>query len=196
MKRLLYLFMLLALIISQACEGPEGEVGPQGDPGPTGATGPAGPAGTSATAKVFEFPWDFTAEDEYELGFEFADLELPFEVGESDVILVYMAYGTYQDLPIWAPLPQVFNSSLGQYKFNYAGNNLAMFIFIEGAANVLAGLTADQLTDHGFRVVIIPGSPAGGRVIRPNIDYKNYNEVAKYYNITEASVKKIQPTNK
>jgi hypothetical protein len=151
-----------------------------------------GPAGTSVTAKVFEFSWDFTAEDKYELGFEFADLETPIEVKESDVVLTYMAYGSYKDVPIWAPLPQNFNSSLGPYKFNSAYNNLAMFIFIEGADNVLAGLTPEQLTGHGFRVVVIPGSAVNGRVVKPNIDFKKYDEVAKYYNITEAKVKKVR----
>ncbi|KAA5544196.1 hypothetical protein [Adhaeribacter rhizoryzae] len=196
--RILHFLMILALGLGQACKGPEGDPGPKGDPGTPGApgaqgpAGPAGPAGTPGTAKVFEFAWDFTAADGYELGFEFGDLEEPIEVGETDVVLTYMAYGTYSDLPIWAPLPQNFSSNLGPYKFNYAFNDLAMFIFIEGAANVLAGLTPAQLNDHGFRVVIIPGSPVNGRVVKPNINLKDYNEVAKYYNITEAKVKKIK----
>jgi hypothetical protein len=196
MKRILHFILILVLALGQACEGPEGDPGPQGEKGDKGDTGaqgpagPAGPAGTSVTAKVFEFEWDFKAEDDFELGFEFAAVDL--EVGEADVVLAYMFYGSYKDVPIWAPLPQSFNSNLGPYKYNLAYNNLAMFIFLEGADNVLAGLSTDVLNGNAFRVVIIPGAPVNGRVVKPNIDYKNYNEVAKYYNITEANIKKVR----
>lgn len=45
---------------------------------------------------------------------------------------------------------------------------------------------------QSFRLVIVPGTIRNGRMASSNLDYKNYNEVAKYYNITEDKIKKIQ----
>ena len=185
--------MLLALIISQACEGPEGEVGPQGDPGPTGATGPAGPAGTSGQATVFEVGDTLTADNNYSIGIGFAANDI--EVSESDVVLVYLLAFTDEDaagniIPFWSPLPQTYYFNNNPVMYNYYFATLGVVMYLDAAEAVLPTLS-EAYTNAVFRVVIIPGTALNGRTTKPNIDYKNYSEVAKYYNITEASIKKV-----
>ena len=198
MKRLLHFILILALALGQACKGDEGDVGPQGEPGTPGAAGapgpagPAGPAGAAGTAKVFDFQGiDFTADDEYTVGIEYAANTMT--VGANDVVLVYeFAGAATNNTTYWKPLPQTYYYNNNPVVYNFAYSNVAVLIFIEAAEAVLPTLPAGFVTDQVFRVVVLPGSLRNGREMKPNIDYKNYEEVAKYYNITEASVKKRQ----
>lgn len=199
MKHLLHFILILALAFGQACKGPEGDPGPQGEPGTPGApgaagpAGPAGPAGASGTAKVFDFQGiNFTAANEYTVGIEYARNTMT--VGANDVVLVYEFAGSTQDnTTFWKPLPQTYYSNNNPVVYNFAYSNKAVLIFIDAAANVLPTLGAAFTNDQVFRVVIIPGSLRNGRSIKPDIDFNNYAEVAKYYNITEENVIKARP---
>lgn len=194
MKRLLHFILILALAIGQACEGPQGEVGPQGEPGTPGAAGPAGPAGPageSGKAKVFDFQGiNFTAANTYRVGIEYATNNMT--VGTNDVVMVYeFAGATNDNVTFWRPLPQTYYSNGKPVVYSYAYSNIAVLIDLDAEEAVLPTLGEEFTTNQVFRVVVIPGSLRNGRVIKPNINYNNYEEVARYYNITEASVKKI-----
>jgi hypothetical protein len=195
MKRLLHFILILALALGQACEGPEGpqgEPGPKGDPGTPGtpgAQGPAGPAGTPATADVYQIGgFNFAAPNFQDvIGFEENDIE----VVEDDVIMVYRLAGAFENQPLWAPLPQTLYHPQGPFLYSFVHSPELLAIGIAGGFD-LSVLPTTITTDQAFRIVIVPGTIRNGRKIMPTIDYKNYNEVAKYYQITEDKVKKIR----
>ena len=199
MKRLVYFFMMLALAFGQACEGPEG---PEGPPGPEGPTGPTGPAGPATTASVFEFGVNFEPDPDgdYSAFIPFdAFAEEGLSVQESDVVLLYMLRGAYEldngtPVLIWSPMPQTFLATQGSVIFNYVHTYLEVLIFIQSqfdlstlSTEALANLTQNQ----AFRMVVLPGELMNGRVAKLKIDLNNYEEVAKYYNLTEENVKQI-----
>ncbi|MGV3589186.1 MAG: hypothetical protein ACO1OF_19425 [Adhaeribacter sp.] len=196
--RILHFIMILALGLGQACEGPEGPEGPQGPagtPGTQGPAGPAGPAGASGKATVFDLGWDFTKENNYSLYGSFADIAeaLEFdnlEVGDNDAVLVYWYLGQEDDdSDAWMPLPQTLFVAKGTLQYNFYHTKTILNLFATASFDL--STTPEYTTDQGFRIVIIPGGPPGGRIVKPSIDYKKYSEVAKYYNINDAKIKKI-----
>ena len=197
--RILHFIMILALGLGQACEGPEGDPGPQGEKGDTGAqgpAGPAGPAGESGKATVFDLGWDFTEENDYSLYGTFADIATALEIdnleiGDNDAVLVYWYLGQEDDeSDVWMPLPQTLFLEKGTLQYNFYYTKTILNLFANASFDL--STTPEYATDQGFRIVIIPGGPAGGRIVKPSIDYKKYSEVAKYYNITEERIKKIK----
>lgn len=202
--------MMLGLFMNQACEGPEGPPGPAGPQGAAGAQGPAGPAGppgTPASSTVYDITgWDFTADNNYQLGLDFAANGLA--VSEADAILVYRLWGATNDQkPIWRMLPQLIyfappegstQKETLQYDFVYTPAGLA--IFMDGTTN-LATLGASWTTDQVFRVVVIPGEFGQRKdgtktkinLADYNVDYNNYEEVIKYFRLADKNVRRINP---
>lgn len=187
--------MILAITLGHAaCEGPEG---PQGEPGPTGAQGPAGPQGPqgeSGKAQVFEILVDFEAPN-YQFGFNIEDYNDAFEtdvvIGESDVVLAFMAIGAVQEKLLWGILPQTFNPTAGQVSYRFANTDEIMVLYMVASAATFTQLPEDYTVEQYFRLVVIPGEMMNGRTANPPTSFKSYEEVAKYYNLTEADVKKI-----
>lgn len=197
MKKLLHYAMIMALAIGVACEGPEGPPGPAGDPGTPGAPGPAGPqgpAGESARAgTLFDLPpVTLSAENGYEVGFAFADAEI--EVLETDIVMVYMPYGTFMEEPVWTPLPLTLYQDGNPLKFNFAFSHLGMFLFLEASEEVLAGLDPAATTDLFFRVVILPAEALGDPNARTgqarDLSSLTYEEVVSMYKINDKHVPK------
>jgi hypothetical protein len=206
MKRLLPIFMMLALFLSQACEGPEGPAGapgPAGPPGPAGTTGTQGAPGTPATSMIYEIGgWNFTAETNFELGIVFADYEMP--VTESDAILVYRLWNVVEQTPVWRILPQVIylpaqdTTQKVTLQYDFVHSPEALAIFMDGTADLNTlpeGLTTEQV----FRIVVIPGQIAERRdgtkkkmnLSDYNVDYNNYEEVIKFFRLSDKNVRKI-----
>jgi hypothetical protein len=215
MKKLLPIFMLLALFFSQACEGPEGPPGPAGPQGPAGtagapgATGPQGPPGTSVTGTVFEFEVDFAAPNYFVSG----GYPTGVTVGEADVVLVYQLFAVVQSMPVWAPLPQTYDvkvkiaadSVVKPLKYNFAHSQQALYLFVDAENEVLASISASPtqadafLKGQAFRTVVIPGKRlrTDGTKAKFNpkdypVDFNNYEEVVKYFNIPDKNVRRVK----
>ncbi|CAN5918405.1 hypothetical protein BH24BAC1_BH24BAC1_07220 [soil metagenome] len=208
-KRLLQFVVVLAFAYSsQACKGPQGDPGPQGEqgiPGTPGAQGPQGPPGTPGTAQVFEFQHNFTAAQNYLLAFAWEDVE-GMDVDVNDVVLVYRARILGQEpnfIFSWFPLPQTFplaqGGSIGYIygQLEFEENDTAipgMLIAIEATQAAIAGLTQPQIgqfiNQQLFRVVVIPGRLVGGKAKAP-VDFNNYDEVVRYFNLDDKKVQKI-----
>lgn len=196
MKKLLHFIFLLALVLGQACKGPEGDPGPQGEKGDTGAKGDTGPQGPPGTATVVELGYTFNAENGYTLKATFAELaealETDITVGEADAVLVYWYLGQEEDnTSAWMPLPQTLFIEAGWLQYNFYFTPTIFNLFINSDADP-ATLPADYTEQQGFRIVIVPGSIPGGKVAKPDVDYKNYDEVAKYFNIKEENIRRVQ----
>jgi hypothetical protein len=202
MKRLLPIFMMLALLVSQACEGPEGPAGAPGPAGPqgaAGATGPQGPAGTSVTGSVFEFQVTFAAPN-YSVSGAFPT---GITAGEADVVLVYqLFFVTQEGVPFWSPLPQTYYLNAKPLTYNFAHSAQGLLVMVDAAADVLAAAEAvaenPYFKDQVFRAVVIPGkklrTDGSQKKFDPKdypVDFNKYEEVIKYFNLSDKNVRRV-----
>ena len=201
MKRLLQFIMLFfAIAFVQACKGPEGDPGPQGEQGEQGvpgATGAQGPAGTSGTANVFDIGFTFNETNGYSLYTDFATINdalgIDITLNEGDIMLIYHYLGNEEDdTEAYMPLPETLFLEQGLINYNFYYTSTILHLFMNATFDFTTLEDVANYTDQqGFRIVIVPGSLRNGRMIKPDIDMKNYSEVAKYYNINGTNVKKI-----
>ncbi len=197
MKRLLQLVSVFALMLSFACEGPEGPPGPQGETGPAGTRGPAGE--DAQRSAVLDSYIDFEADEEggnYSSGFSLASLE----VSDSDIVLVYMLAGVIPDgngnnMVFWSPLPQTYRLEQGPVTYTYAYADAGVLLFIDTEIN-WAELTQEEREDltleQVFRFVVIPGETyAANQRTKGSLEYLqslSYHEILKKFNISDKKV--------
>jgi len=174
MKKFFVPFILLGALIIQACEGPIGREGPMG---------PEGPPGVSIEADIFEIEGTFAAETDWSLFGVYEDFGGVF-IG-SDKLLIYHLWeqGT---VDVWRLLPQTIFMQQGIFQYNYDFTIEDFQIFLEGNFD-LNTLEPVWTVDQVFRLVIIPTLPTNFR-----IDYSNYEEVVKHFNLNEDNIKRIQ----
>ncbi|TXK44275.1 hypothetical protein FVR03_13930 [Pontibacter qinzhouensis] len=92
---------------------------------------------------------------------------------------------------VWSPLPQIkmLQQGLLQYNFYHSYQFLDIYINSQFDKSTLTqGQVAEYIASEAFRIVVIPGELLNGRVSKPDIDFSSYEEVAKYYNLTEDKV--------
>ncbi|MGK7397928.1 MAG: hypothetical protein ACNS62_25370 [Candidatus Cyclobacteriaceae bacterium M3_2C_046] len=190
MKRsILFLFLFSLFFVS--CQE---EVYIEGPPGPPGLRGPEGPAGEPGE-EAFTFDYediDFLAPD-YQVFIPFPE---DFFMYATDVVLVYLLWGTEEVegelLDIWRPLPQTWFTEFGTLQYNFDFSYLDVSLFLD--SNFDLGFLGPNYTDDWIvRIVVVPAQDANGRV---NVDYNNYYEVAKHYDIKDAPVYVNQKTNR
>lgn len=147
MKNLLNILFIAGIFFLASCEGPRGYPGEDGEDAFIGTT--------------FEFTGTFTANNGYELLFNFEDNGfLPYE---SDVALTYILWENADGLDFWRPLPQTtyFDSgAILQYNFDFTAdipNNVLvdLAVFLEGDID-LSTLSPDYTHDQTFRIVVVP----------------------------------------
>ncbi len=175
------LFICGAAGILQSC-GSEGPVGPQGPEGVPGADG--------LIAMIFEGNGNFTAANDYSIGYDFPN---SVEVLESDAVLIYRASGQVpisgQDPAIlWQPLPQIRTMGSGILQYNFDHTFFDVSIFLDGNVD-FASLGAEWTQNQYFRIVIIPGDYVSAR--KATVDFNNYEEVARTFGLDEAKVVKL-----
>ncbi len=145
MKNILLFLALSSTILFTSCEG---------DPGPPG---PPGEDGGLFFAQVFEANVDFqynSSQNIYETSF----IEFPFEVFESDVVLVYRYVETVDTFDVWTQLPQsIFyqdgTGDIFQYNFNHTFVDVQFTI--EGNFD-LTNIDSFYVNDQIFRIAVVP----------------------------------------
>lgn len=172
MKRLLTLITVFALFLT-ACEGPQGPPGFEGLPGINA---------DEYAALSFEAPpvnFQFFTDN----GLQEAFIVLPFDILESDVVLVYRLDEVVDidGLPAdaWSPLPQNFflnNTDIIQYVFNHTFADVKLII--DGNFD-LSTLGSEFTQNQIFRVIILPADAING------MDTSDINTVINTFNITE-----------
>ncbi len=164
--------------------GTAGIQGPKGDTGATGATGPAGPAGSAGTGggttttNVIYSDWftpvatDWQKVTEKNYIYGITDAKANQEIIDKGVVLAYtrqVAGGPAYLLPLMLET----GSGLTNYNISAAVGKINI-TFVE-----LLDIQGKPATGLQFRYVIIPG----GIKSRANLDYSNFDEVAKTFGI-------------
>lgn len=185
-----------------SCKGKEGEVGPQGVAGVAGPAGPAGAKGdkgdkgdtgatgaTGATGEKGEKgdkgdKGDSAGALQFSVGQVESDGDLRFNLSfdlssvpnraalEKGMVLCY-----YKSADFWFPVPGVVplnNGRLGTMLFAYRLEDTQMKVVVYS----LDMRGKETATD--IRVVLVPAQNAR---LHAGIDYKNYLEVAKAFNL-------------
>ena len=159
--------ILLASLFIVSCEGPSGP------PGPTGASG------TYVVGKTYEFTVNFTSSNNYQLSVNLPKAALP-----SDVVLVYLLSGTFDNDDIWAPLPQTYMLPEGLLIYNYDFTKLDVKFYMDTNFDP-AVLNDTWRIGKTFRVVVVPSDFANKLSKNPS-----YEEVTTALKIKEVDFKK------
>ncbi|CAN5429741.1 hypothetical protein BH23BAC1_BH23BAC1_18200 [soil metagenome] len=180
-----FLLIALACLIFN-CRGPEGPPGPQG---PAGPQGPQGPQGPNNEALMYEIIFDLNPETEYGALFEFPEGD---EILASDVVLVYLLIDENPD--VWRMMPVNIFEERGILSFNFDFSESDVFIFAEASFEL--DPVVDVYNDVVARIVVIPaaGSP-NGRIRNP-LNYEDYEEVKRFYNLPDTRLSGGKSLNK
>lgn len=126
------------------------------------------------------------------------EIVFPFEANEvfsGDVVLIYWMEGTTANgNPIWRLIPQDFYFPNNEYpgitgylKYNYDFDTTQTIIYADTDINLASIPTFSR--NQIFRIFVAPGSnPIQAKNANANIDYKDYDAVAKAYGIKESNV--------
>lgn len=148
------------------CKGPQGDPGPAG---PQGQQGVAGPKGDPGTANVIYSPWlnvSFSGSGTSYTGTITAPQITQDVLDKADIRVYWSENGRVITLP---------------YSQSISGTTYTVHQrFYVGRIELLSSYS---LTTTRMRYVIIPGGTPTGR--KAAIDYSNYEEVKKAYNLPD-----------
>ncbi|MDJ1506352.1 hypothetical protein [Xanthocytophaga agilis] len=167
-------FIALLCMGLVGCKGPEGPAGPQGAPGPL--------------ALAYEVEFDLTSSNDYGIYYTFPTQD---NIQPSDVALTYILTGQDNGVDIWKLMPAgdpFVEDAFIDFDFTYQD----VFIY----AYTVGQNLPSAMNDRVARIVVIPAdfSPNARKAL--NIDYNDYNQVKKAFNLSDASVKKLTPVAK
>lgn len=165
MKKIILLFVIIGMILTNACQREEVIVASQPD--------------NDTIAEVFELQGvNFTLNNgEYEIY-----RTLTPNIFASDNILIYRLSGTINPTtPIWQLIPRTLFLPQGELDYDYDFSKQDFTIYAGGNYNL--NLTPSFITNQTFRIVIIPGS--FGNKMRNLVNTADYDAVIKRYNIND-----------
>ncbi len=183
MRKISIVLGALLSIFIISCEGP---VGP---PGYDGRDGIDGQDGINILGTVIDIEGDFVADD-YNIFYEFPQT---VEVFESDVVLVYILWGQFDDdngeaVDIWRLLPQtILLEDQGILQYNYEHTFFDVEIFLEADFD-RSTLTPIYTDAQIFRIAILPAEFAAGS----RLDRSNIKAVMSAIGVTEKDVQKVK----
>ena len=107
----------------------------------------------------------------------------------SDVVLIYRLTGTINSsTPIWQLIPRTLDLAPGELDYDFDFSKQDFTIYAGGTYDL--SLTPNYIYNQTFRIVIIPGYFSDRN--SQQIDFNDYNAVAKAYKIDESKVKEIK----
>ena len=187
----------IATISIVSCKkGDTGPAGPAGPAGPSGTQGPVGPTGQSGNANVMAYDYFPTDDNDNLTGVDFS-LPKPNNGVELDMLVkndtldraAWFCY-LYKD-PAWFAAPGTSLLDSSTYTFTYGYYDVVQPY--DTAFFVVTRATGPGAVYHGMRIVRIllsdlttesaGGGRNGNRRGLPDIDFRNYEEVKKYYHL-------------
>lgn len=141
---LLFFAILPVFLFLGGCSGPSGPQGPVGPQGPSGADG--------LIAEVFDVTANFNPANNFTASFS---LDPP--LFDSDVVMIYLRWATFEGQPIWRALPitQILQGELLMYYFDFTSFD---FVITMDSTAPLTVWGPEFTNNQVFRVAIIPGS--------------------------------------
>lgn len=192
MKTILSSFLILFVFIISSCEGPQGEPGPQGAAGASGVAGVQGPKGDPGVTNIISTGWIKASKDVYSsyykaengvfyTGFGITNNSVIDKISQKTldegIVLAYNRLVGGSDIYL-VPFDYYDGSIHVTYSFNIEPKSANFFVYFSKAI-------PDPKTyfeDEEYRIIVIPAA-SGGRL--KSVDWKNYKEVLKAFNIPE-----------
>lgn len=161
------LFTGIVIVTSLAFSGcrKDGPVGPQGPQGPAGINGNANVLG-STTLSVSSSNWIANGNEWYDT---FILGTITQDIVDKGAVMVYEQFNT-----TWVALPYTLGITGRSFDF-YLGGGHIYSANADGTASANPG-------NQTYRFVVISAS---NRMTHPNVNYKNYEEVKKAFNLKD-----------
>ena len=187
MKKFNLILGAIVTLFFISCEGPQGPPGFDGFDGQDGVDGINGRNGLEQAA-ILEIEGTFSASDDFAIFFEFPQT---VEVFETDVVLVYLLWDQTEDangdaVDIWRLLPQTRILDQGLLQYNYDFTFFDVNIFLESDFD-LGTLPAGDTDNQIFRIAVLPGTDATGK-----LDTSNINSVMGAMGLSESDIQRIK----
>jgi hypothetical protein len=132
-------------------------------------------------ATTYQYNLSFTTANNFSALVTFPQATYP-----TDMALAYRLSGVDNGANVWKLLPETYYTNTGaldfRYDFDFTQFNAS--IYMDGFD--LAGVNSNYRINQVIRIVIIPSNK--GNKTAANIDFNNYNAVAKAFNIDESRV--------
>jgi hypothetical protein len=174
--KLLSLATMFIMVFISSCQkgdtGPAGPAGPTGSTGPAGPTGPQGPTGISGNANVTQY--NYTTAHNFATTFLNLQVTTTADTFNRSAWLVYLYY---QPLDRWYLTPGWGFGGSTEYRvsMNHSGGKVNIYIDRIGAGETYA-------QQKVIRIYANNVGP-GGRTNLPDIDFRDYEAVRRYYNL-------------
>lgn len=136
-------------------------------------------------ATTYEYVRSFTTANNFSALVTFPQVTYP-----TDMALAYRLSGVDNGANVWKLLPETyyFNDGTLNFRYDFDFTQYNASIYMDGFD--LAGVSDAFRTNQVLRIVIIPSNKGNKKA--NNIDYADYNAVAKAFNIEESKVIKEQ----
>ena len=115
-------------------------------------------------------------------------LNYPYQIFNSDMVLVYHLYDIVNSQDVWRLMPQTYYDGNLEIDYNFQFTTLSANV-IMGSNFSLNTLPSVWTQDQIFRVVVVPA--AFGNKTATSVDFNDYNAVIDYYQIDTKNIKKI-----
>lgn len=110
------------------------------------------------------------------------------QIFASDVVLIYRLSGTIDaNTPIWQLIPRTLFLPQGELDYDFDFSKEDFTIYAGGTYNLAN--TPNFIQNQTFRIVIVPGFFSNKNINK--IDFSDYNEVIKTFNIDESKIKQL-----
>lgn len=170
MKKITLWFAIMGIVVVQSCT--VSEVGNAND--------------NDTISEVYEYVnVDLTSTNNYR-----AVLNFPHPTYTSDMVLIYRLAATGTSGDVWKVLPETYYFNDGTLDFGYRNDFTRYDAEVTLFGYDLLGLNTSLKLDQIFRVVIIPGY--FGNKNAAAIDFSNYSEVERYFQLNKQKKKTIR----
>jgi hypothetical protein len=191
MKKIIYLFSILAIGFLNSCEGPQGEPGPAGPAGSTGSPGATGAKGDAGTVNIQTTAWIKVTKELFASSYSSEDGLFSTNIGINGTAIDNITQKTLNEGIVLA-YNRVFGSPaevwLVPFDYYHDGNHITYSLRLQPKKAIIDinfSKAIDPQTyfvDEEFRIVVIP--PASGARLR-SINFKDYNEVKRAFNLKD-----------